>query len=244
MSVDGTMSTTKALAWQVAELRRIVHNVAAVAFNPVASSHTVARPPLLKGVNVSPWHHKVVAPTEVRAIIEHKPDVAMSNLIGGIIFGDPDRPNTLWDHFNFPHRTFFIGGDRGNDFYGLGGSDVFFGGAGVDTYHYLSWSDSVKGQADGIFGFHLFTDKIDFTGIPSPGQSLFWYVDQYMTTTPGILGGPEPFFHLIISDSQYFPAGQTIDIDIFPATTNYSRSQFADLTLPQQVEKCHPAAKS
>jgi hypothetical protein len=241
MSVAGTMSRTKTLAGQVAELRRIVHNVAAVA--SVADRHTVAQPPLPEGVNVLPWRHKVVDPTEVRAIVEHKPDVAMSNLVGGIIFGDQDRHNSLWDYFNFPHRTFFVGGDRGNDFYGLGGDDVFFGGAGVDTYHYMSWSDSVKGHADQIFGFDFFTDKINFTGITGPGQSLFWYVDPYMTAdSPLVFGGPEPVFHLIISDSQDFPAGHTIDIDIFPAPTVYSQSQFADLTLPEQgayLEKNH-----
>jgi hypothetical protein len=116
MSVAGTMSRTKTLAGQVADLRRIVRNVAAVA--SVADRHTVAQPPLPEGVIALPWRHKVVDPTEVRAIVEHKPDVAMSNLIGGILFGEPDRHNTMWDYVSFPHRMIFVGGDRGNDFYG------------------------------------------------------------------------------------------------------------------------------
>ncbi len=132
-----------------------------------------------------PWRHKVVDPTEVRAVVEHKPDVAMSHLIGGIIFGEPDRHNSLWDYVSFPHRMIFVGGDRGNDFYGLGGSDIFSGGAGVNTYHYLSWSDLVEGHGDfdvcvgsrcNIW-LDFFTDKINFTGIPGPGQSLFYHVD-------------------------------------------------------------------
>ena len=120
----------------------------------------------------------------------------MINLVGGIKMGDQDRPNSLWDDFNFDHKTYFVGGQRGNDFYGLGGADVFTGG--VDVYHYMTWNDSLKDHADLITGFDFFTDKIDLRAILPPASSLLFTSDPYMTDTPGILGGPERAFHLII----------------------------------------------
>ena len=55
-----------------------------------------------------------------------------------------------------------------------------------------------------------------------------------MTDTPGILGGPEQAFHLIISDTPYYLPGHTIDIDILPGASNYSRAEFADTPFTQQ----------
>ena len=94
------------------------------------------------------------------------------NLVGGIKMGDQDRPNSLWDDFNFDHKTYFVGGQRGNDFYGLGGADVFTGG--VDVYHYMTWNNSLKDHADLITGFDFFTDKIDLRAILPPASSLLF----------------------------------------------------------------------